>query len=252
MESVSPAEAAAIASRVESLEARLNALASRAETRKWITIAAGGAILLGMVGYLRYLHSTISQFADPNVLIELAASNAEPRLDAEIDSLGENIVAQAPEVIEMAEKVVLDSPPQLAGEARRFLASNFDDQLSSLETKVYEALRVILTAAVSKAVEKGVNLADPAQVDALFEQSIPLVRNELKGKVVELYDEYASGAESIGKYVERLAAAADLTPVEQQQREILLTGLAIIQKMESDPSRSPLQGVLEGKAPEAR
>jgi hypothetical protein len=250
MEPVSPADATALASRIESLGARLDALASRAETRKWITIVAGGAIVLGMLGYLRYLHSTISQFADPHVLIELAAANAEPRLDAEIDNLGENLVAQAPEVITMAEKAVLDSPPQLAGEARRFLASNFDGQISGLEEKVYEALRGLLSTAVSRAVEKGVNLADPAQMNALVEQAIPLVRSELKGKVVELYEEYTSGAESIGGYVERLASAADLSPVEKQQREILLTGLALIQKMESDPSRSPLQGVLEGKAPE--
>jgi hypothetical protein len=31
---------------------------------------------------------------------------------------------------------------------------------------------------------------------------------------------------------------------------VLITSLALIQKLESDPSRSPLQGVLDGKLPE--
>jgi hypothetical protein len=250
MEPISSTDMAVLAARIESLGVRLDALASRAESRKWITIVAGGAVVIGMLGYLRYLHSTIAQFADPNVLVELAAANTEPRLDAEISSLGENLVAQAPEVITMAEKAVLESPPQLAGEARRFLATHFDGQISRLEGDVYESLRGLLSVALSRAVEKGVNLADPAQVNALVEQAIPLVRSELKGKVLALYDEYASGAESIGGFVERLASSPDLSPVEKQQREILLTGLTIIQKMESDPSRRPLHGILEGKAPD--
>ena len=38
-----------------------------------------------------------------------------------------------------------------------------------------------------------------------------------------------------------------LTPLQQSQREILLTGLALIKKIESDPKRAPLQKALDGR-----
>ena len=48
-------------------------------------------------------------------------------------------------------------------------------------------------------------------------------------------------------YLEQLVAAnggQQLTPLQQSQREVLLTGLAIIKRLENDPMRSPLQKAL--------
>jgi hypothetical protein len=202
-----------------------------------------------MLAYLRYLHSTVEQFADPQVVVELASSAVEPQLDAQLDELGENLAAQAPETIAMVEKMVLDSPPQLVAEGRRFLVSTFDTQLADLEKQGYGLIQGALSTALTTAVESGVNLNDPAQIDKLVDDAIPLVRKELTAKVKELYEEYAAGSASLGEFINRLAKASDLSPLEKEQREVLITGLALIQKLESDPSRSPLQGVLEGKLP---
>jgi hypothetical protein len=146
--------------------------------------------------------------------------------------------------------MVLDSPPQLVAEGRRMLVSTFDTQLAQLESQGYESIQGMLSTAFQQAAEKGIDLNDPAQVDKLVDDAIPLVRKELTAKVRELYQQYADGSASVGEFIERLAKANDLSPLEKQQREVLITGLALIQKLEADPSRSPLQGVLDGKLPE--
>jgi hypothetical protein len=239
-----------VSARIDALASRLESMATRADRRSWMTLAIAGVVLLGMLAYLRYLHNTIEQFADPKVVVELASSAVEPQLDAELSGLGETLTAQAPETIAMVEKMVLQSPPQLVAEGRRFLLSTFDTQLTELEKQGYGSIQGMLSTAFTKAAEKGIDLNDPAQVDKLVDDAIPLVRKELTAKVNELYREYAAGADSVGQFVDRLATARDLSPLEREQREVLITGLALIQKLEADPSRSPLQGILDGKLPE--
>jgi hypothetical protein len=239
-----------LAARIDALASRIESMAARAERRSWMTLAVAGFVLLGMFAYLRYLSTTVEQFADPKVVVELASSAVEPQLDAELNSLGENLAAQAPETIAMVEKMVLQSPPQLVAEGRRFLVSTFDAQLSELEKQGYGSIQGMLSTAFTQAAEKGVDLNDPAQVDKLVDDAIPLVRKELTAKVNELYREYAAGSDSVGEFVDRLATASDLSPLEKEQREVLIAGLALIQKLEADPSRSPLQGILDGKLPQ--
>jgi hypothetical protein len=239
-----------LAARVDALASRIESMAARAERRSWTTLAVVGVLVLGMLAYLRYLHGTIEQFADPPVLVELASSAVEPQLDAELNTLGENLTAQAPEAIAAVEKMVLDSPPQLVAEGRRMLVSTFDSQLAELEKQGQQSIQGMLATAFQQAAEQGIDLNDPAQVDRLVDDAIPLVRKELTAKVRELYQEYADGSASIGEFIDRLATANDLSPLEKQQREVLITGLALIQKLEADPARSPLQGVLDGKLPE--
>jgi hypothetical protein len=239
-----------LVARVDALSSRVESMAARAERRLWTTLAVVGVVLLGMLGYLRYLHATIEQFADPPVLVELASSAVEPQLDAELNALGKNLTAQAPEAIAAVEKMVLDSPPQLVAEGRRMLVSTFDSQLAELEKQSHDSIQGMLSTAFQRAAEKGVDLNDPAQIDSLVDDAIPLVRRELTAKVRELYQEYTDGSASVGEFIDRLATASDLSTLEKQQREVLITGLALIQKLEADPSRRPLQGVLEGALPE--
>ncbi len=239
-----------LAARVDAVASRIESMAARAERRSWTTLAVVGVLVLGMLAYLRYLHGTIEQFADPPVLVELASSAVEPQLDAELNTLGENLTAQAPEAIAAVEKMVLDSPPQLVAEGRRMLVSTFDSQLAELEKQGQQSIQGMLATAFQQAAEQGIDLNDPAQVDKLVDDAIPLVRKELTAKVRELYQEYADGSASVGEFIDRLATANDLSPLEKQQREVLITGLALIQKLEADPARSPLQGVLDGKLPE--
>ena len=122
------------------------------------------------------------------------------------------------------------------------------EQLKSLESQTYDVVSKTLETAISKAEEDGVDLTDEKQLNALVDSAAPTMRETLKKAIDELYAEYTEGADSVGSSIEELTAPdkeKQLTPLQQSQREILLTGLAIIQRMESDPSRAPLQGVLD-------
>lgn len=233
-----------LAARIDALKSRIESMAARAERRSWATLAVAGVIVIGMFAYLRYLHGVLDQFADPQVLVEFASSAVEPQLDAELNALGENLASRAPEAIEAMEKILLESPPTLASEGRRFLVSKLDSQVTELETRAYELIQGMLSTAFDAAAEKGIDLNDPTQVKKLIEEAMPLVREELAVKVNDLYRGYAAGSDSVGEFVDRLATASDLSPLEKEQREVLITGLALMRKLEVDPSQGPLQGVL--------
>jgi hypothetical protein len=234
---------------VSSLANCVEKAAATANQRRLIALAVMGGLLLAGGLYLRYLYRTITEFAEPNVIVELAAAQVEPQINSEIDRLDVVLKAEAPGLINQAEKLVLDAPPQIAQEANRFLASQFDEHITKLEEQSYDLVSGMLKEAIDRSVDKGININDKQQVDKLLEDAVPLVRDELRKVISRLYAEYAAGADGIGSFVERLTTATNLSPLEQHQREVLLTGLALIKKIEADPSRAPLQGVIEGRSP---
>lgn len=234
---------------VSSLANCVEKAATTANQRRLITLAVMAGLLLAGGLYLRFLYRTITEFAEPNVVVELAAAQVEPQINSEIDRLDVVLKAEAPGLINQAEKLVLDAPPQIAQEANRFLASQFDEHITKLEEQSYELVSGMLKEAVDRSTDKGININDNQQVDKLLEDVVPLVRDELRKVISRVYAEYAAGADGIGSFVERLTTATDLTPLERHQREVLLTGLALIKKIETDPSRAPLQGVIEGRSP---
>lgn len=236
---------------VSSLASCVEKAATLAHQRRRIALVVLGCLLLAAAGYLRYLYRTITEFAEPNVLVELAAAQVEPQLNGEIDRLDEVLKAEAPGLMSQAEKLVLDAPPQIAQEANRYLASQFDEHIGKLEAQSYDLVSGMLKEAIERAKDKGIDVNDSKQVDKLIEESMPLVRDELRKVIARVYAEYAAGADGIGSFIERLTSAKNLTPLEKHQREVLLTGLALIKKMEADPSRAPLQGVIDGRSPAA-
>jgi len=68
--------------------------------------------------------------------------------------------------------------------------------------------------------------------------------------IEENIKEFESGTNEISAYVSRLSTNEGLTDHEKAHREIMISGLALIKKMEQDPSRSPIKGVLRGDLPE--
>ena len=167
-------------------------------------------------------------------------------------SVGERLVAEAPAVLDQAEKMVLESPPKLVGGARDYLASQFDGHLAGLEERVYELVSAMLKESLDRAKAEGIDLDDDKQVDALVDQAAPFLRAELAKAVDEIYAEYRKQADGIGSVVDRLTSGEALDAGEERRKEILVSGLAIIRKLEADPSRAPVQGVIRGDVPSAR
>jgi len=240
----------ALESKIMKLHSRMEETLAQGRRRQLTTALAMGALLLATSGYLWYLYSKIAEFADARTVVELAAAQVEPQLNVEASRFGDTLEAQAPAVLDQAEKALLAAPPQLAREAEGYATGFVDKQLSSLESQAYDVVSKTLEGSIIKAKEEGIDLADEKQLDALIESAAPTMRDTLKKAIDRLYGEYTAGAENLGSYIEELVAAGadkQLTPLQQSQREILLTGLALIKKIEDDPKRAPLQKILDGR-----
>jgi len=240
----------ALESKIMKLHSRMEETVAEGRRRQLTTALAMGGLLLAASGYLWWLSSKITEFADPSTIVELASAQVEPQLNAEAARFGDTLKAQAPVVIDQAEKALLASPPQLAREAENYCTAFVDKQLASLESQTYDVASKTLEASIIKAREEGIDLADEKQLNALVDAAAPAMRDALKKAIDELYREYTAGADNVGSYVEQLVASgadASLSPLQQSQREILLTGLALIKKIESDPTRAPLQKILDGR-----
>jgi hypothetical protein len=240
----------ALESKIMKLHSRMEQTVAQGRRRMLMTAVAMGALLLAGAAYLRYLYKTVAEFADASTLVELAAAQVEPQLNVEAARFGDTLEAQAPAVLDQAEKLVLAAPPQVAREVENYTASFVDKQLVSLEAQAYDVVQKTLQGAIDKARDEGIDLKDEKQLDALIDAAAPAMRDTLKQAIDRLYAEYTAGADSLAGYIEKLVAEGGqdkLTALEKSQRETLLTGLAIIKKIESDPTRSPLQKVIQGK-----
>ena len=240
----------ALESKIMKLHSRMEQTVADGRRRQLTTALAMGGLLLAASGYLWWLSSKISEFADASTVVELASAQIEPQLELEAARFGDTLKAQAPSVIDQAEKAVLAAPPQLAREAENYCTTFVDKQLDSLESQVYEVASKTLEGSISKAREEGIDLSDEKQLSALIDAAAPTMRDTLKKAIDELYREYTAGADKVGSYIEELVSAggdASLSPLQQSHRELLLTGLALIKKIESDPQRAPLQKILDGR-----
>jgi hypothetical protein len=239
----------ALESKIMKLHSRMEQTVAQGRRRLLTTAIAMGCLLLAASGYLWYLYSKIAEFADARTVVELASAQIEPQLNLEASRFGDTLEAQAPAVMDQAEKALLAAPPQIAQGIEDYTSTFVDKQLSTLESQAYDVVNKTLEGSVVKAREAGIDLNDEKQLDALVAAAAPTMRDALKKSLDELYAEYTSGADNLGGFIEQLAAGdgRSLTSYQQTQREILLTGLALIKKMESDPDRAPLQKVIDGR-----
>jgi len=238
----------ALEAKILRLEGRVEQVVGQARRRQVITAAAMAGILGVASGYLWYLYSKIAEFADARTVVELASAQIEPQLNVEAARFGDTLEAQAPFVFDQAEKMVLDAPPQLARRLQDYIGSFLDKHLSSLETQAYDVVRDTLDGSIAKAKDEGIELADEKQLDALVKAAGPVIRSELKKEIDKLYTEYTVGADNVTAFIQQLVAEGGdkkLSALEQSQRDVLLTGLAIIKRLELDPSRAPVQKVID-------
>ncbi|NBP89069.1 MAG: hypothetical protein EBU59_11340 [Planctomycetia bacterium] len=63
------------------------------------------------------------------------------------------------------------------------------------------------------------------------------------------FEKFSEGTTGVGVYIDHIASDENLTDHEQAQKEVLISGLALLKKMELDRSRAPIQGVLDGTIP---
>ncbi len=238
-----------IENRLQSLENRVAKNAAKAKSRLTLTVVIMACLLVGVFFYLRFLSITIATAAEAPILVQLIADQVEPRLQQAPAKLTESLKAQAPMVVDRSEKMILDALPEVLDQADSFLASFFDQEFKEIENKAYDVIHEGFRDVIAQAKEKKLDLTKEGELEAAVGKIAPNLRKMIETIIEENIKEFESGTNEISAYVSRLATNEGLTDHEIAHREIIISGLALIKKMEQDPSRAPIKGVLRGDVP---
>ena len=238
-----------IENRLHALEERITKTAARSQSRLTLTVAVMACLLIGAFFYLRFLSTTIAIAAEAPTLVQLIADQVEPRLQQAPAKLTESLKAQAPMVVDRSEKMILDALPEALDQADSFLASFFDREFQEIEKKAYDVIHEGFNDVIAQAKEKKLDLSKEGELEAAVGKIAPNLRKMIETIIEENMKEFESGTNEISAYVGRLSANENLTDHEKAHREIMISGLALIKKMEQDPSRAPIKGVLRGDVP---
>jgi hypothetical protein len=104
----------ALEAKIMKLHSRLEEVVADGRRRQFITVLAMSGLVLATAGYLWQLSRRIAEFADARTVVELVAAQVEPQLTIEAARFGDTLEAQAPAVMDQAEKLAIAVPPQLA------------------------------------------------------------------------------------------------------------------------------------------
>ena len=249
MSTMNSSDMPAVEHQLKQLESRLAETASQSNRRLTITSLVMLSLLVGAFFYLRFIASSIATYAEAPTLVELVAAQVEPRLQEAPAELATSLKAQAPEVVGQGEKLLLDALPQLTQQADELLVSFFEREFKRIEEEATKLIRDALDTAVAQAREKNIDLTNEGELEKAVAQAAPTLREMAETLIKENFAKYSAGTEGVAAYIDRIATSDDLSDHEQSQKEVLITGLALLRKMEDDKSRAPLQSILEGQVP---
>ena len=249
MSSAHDSNTAAVETRLQNLQKRVAETASRSSQRLTITSLVMVALLAGVFLYLRFLSKTITEFADAPTLVQLVSDQVEPRLQEAPAQLADSLKAQAPAVIGQAETMLLEAIPQVLDEADAFLVSFFENEFKEIEDEAYKVIHDALDDTIAQAKEKNIDLAKEGELEKAVAGAAPALREMVQTLIEANFDKFSEGTTEVSAYIDNLVSSDNLTDHEQAQKEVLISGLALLRKMEEDRSRAPIQGVLNGTIP---
>tara|TARA_Y100000385_G_scaffold286872_1_gene349799 strand:+ start:449 stop:1222 length:774 start_codon:yes stop_codon:yes gene_type:complete len=241
---------ATIENRLHALEDRIAKTAARSKSRQTLTVAVMACLLVGAFFYLRFLSTSITTAADAPTLVQLVADQIEPRLQQAPAQLTESLKAQAPIVVDSSEKIILDALPEALDQADEFIISFFEKEFQEIERKAYDVIHDGFNDVIAQAKEKKIDLEKDGELEEAVGKIAPNLRQMIESIIEENMDEFKSGTNEISAYISRLSTDKDLTDHEKAHREIMISGIALIRKMENDPSRSPISGIMRGDLPD--
>ncbi len=238
-----------IENRLHALEERIAGTAAKSKSRLILTITVMACLLVGAFFYLLFISTSITTAADAPTLVQLVADQLEPRLQQAPAQLTESLKSQAPMVVDSSEKMILDALPEALDQADAFIISFFEKEFQEIEKKAYDVIHDGFNDVIAQAKEKNIDFAKDGELEEAVGKIAPNLRQMIESIIEENIDEFKSGTNEISAYISRLSADEDLTDHEKSHREILISGIALIRKMENDPSRSPIGGILRGDLP---
>ena len=238
-----------IENRLHALEERITKTAARSQSRLTLTVAVMACLLIGAFFYLRFLSTSITTAADAPTLVQLVADQLEPRLQQAPAQLTESLKAQAPMVVDRGEQLILDALPEALDQADAFIISFFENEFEEIEKKAYEVIHDGLDDVITQAKAQKIDFAKNGELEEAVGKIAPNLRLMIESIIEDNMGEFKAITNKVSAYINRLSTNQNLTDHEKAHREILISGIALIVKMEIDSLRSPIGGILQGALP---
>ena len=238
-----------IEKRLHALEDRIAKTAAKSKSRLTLTIAVMACLLVGAFFYLRFLSTSITTAADAPTLVQLVADQVEPRLQQAPAQLTESLKSQAPMVVDRGEQLILNALPEAFDQADTFIISFFEKEFEEIEKKAYDVIHDGFDDVITQAKAKNFDFAKDGELEEAVGKIAPNLRLMIESIIEENMQKFKTGTNEVSAYISQLSTDQNLTDHEKAHREILISGIALIRKMENDPSRSPIGGILKGDLP---
>jgi hypothetical protein len=239
----------AASSRLQGLQTRVAETAARSSQRLTVTSLVMLALLLGVFFYLWFLSNTISEYTKAPILVQLVADQVEPRLQEAPAQLAESLKEQAPAIVGQGETLIMEAVPQLLKEADSVIVGFFESEFKEIEDEAYRVIYDAFEDVIAEAKKKNIDLAKEGELEKAVAQAAPALREMVQVVIEQNFEKFSEGTTGVGVYIDHIASDENLTDHEQAQKEVLISGLALLKKMELDRSRAPIQGVLDGTIP---
>ena len=221
--------------RLQALRRELDeAVQTAAKRRRLLTLIMACLAVL-MAGYLTFAYMEIAK-VDADTVVVLAEQQAAPILDRSAAVWAEDLKAQAPAVIDQAGEAALTIPAALSTQLEQLIDRKIEEEMPKLEMQFKELVAALLVE-IDRHAQEG--MSDGELSDEEAKALLTLVADQFaestNREIDKVYMRYVDISSEMLAYLELLATGGDLLTEEQQlHRDILLSFLALMEKVQAN------------------
>jgi len=224
----------------EGLGADIEAAARRAERNVKIAWAVAMVALLVLGGYLFVAYRHIDSTSKPGVVVSFVHNRMMQNLPRVGEAVERHLERKAPAYVDRAGEEALQSPRLVRRAGQEFLLRNLEQRFDTLESELKQTIAAqveALDAEIDAETEEGKR----RQLKALLSKLASRFGDRTRELVDERYEKfYEPRAEAAREQLRRLVRGVHLSEKEKLHRRLLITVLALQQRLrDADDGSAP-------------
>lgn len=219
----------ALDTRVKALHAELSQYLQETQRRSKRMGMLLTLLVIVVAGYLTFIYVKLAD-VNADTASQLAYQRTLDYVNAAPPVLIKALKDKAPEVFDMAEIKMLESPAMVAGYIRQTALAKTQFVLDQSEPRVNQVIIEAVAHAKAATEKAGFDGKDPKQFDALMAKMAEEIRTQLTGELDRINGQYEQQAATLLAYLDKLAAGKDLDDRQQHVRNVIVSFLAVAEK----------------------
>jgi hypothetical protein len=212
---------ASAAAKLDALDQRVAALMRSSQRRDTFTLIIGVVSTL-LIGYwLYYAHGRFSNEVTPQLVAAVAQQYIQDYLPSASAQLQDSMEANAPHVIDEGEKQLQAVPARLDDAFRTQVRSALDEEMPTVEDRLYLSMKNGLTEARETADASNAGKTDEERFRGMLRALAVVYGNETIRFVDQTHADYVKNSGDIINGLNLLAEGKNLSPQQQTQRNLI-------------------------------